>query len=100
MSRGHTPYTAQPPRETIERILERNRAILQDFGNWRKDAPVMDDIGALHWMQEKGFDFAYHTHVSRHVDGSTEMWCYEVGYRIEKDGHVEPLPSAPSSFPL
>lgn len=91
-----------PPRIAVDRILERNRHILRAFGRWKSKAPVMGDIGALEWMREKGFDFEYHTRVSRKEDGTTEIWCYEVGYRLEQDGRVEPLPlpsRRPSSGP-
>lgn len=94
-SRGR-PYQPEAPREAVAQILERNCHILKAFGHWRQQSPVMDDIGALQWMREKGFDFDYHTRVAQFGDGSTEVWCYEVGYRLEKDGRVEPLPR-PSS---
>lgn len=61
--------------------------------------PTMSDIGALQWMREKGFDFEYHTRVTHPGDGSTEVWCYEIGYRLEKDGTVASigLPGLPAS---
>lgn len=99
MSDGRASYQREaPPRATVDRILERNQHILRAFGRWRSQAPVMGDIGALEWMREKGFDFEYHTRVSRRGDGTTEVWCYEVGYRLETDGRVEPL-TAPSGRP-
>ncbi|MDA9864344.1 hypothetical protein N9C70_04665 [Flavobacteriales bacterium] len=97
---GHQPkmrtrqpvlYQRRTERNAIGRILERNHSILRAFKDWHDSAPTMSDIGGLQWLREKGFAFEYHTHV-RHVhDGGTEVWVYDTGYRLERDGHVKPV---------
>lgn len=84
-------YAAAQPHRDVERILKRNHDILMAFRHWREESPTMADIGSLQWLREKGFDFAYHTHVAHGRDGGTELWCYDAGYRLERDGSVEPL---------
>lgn len=84
-------YGASRSQRDVERILKRNHDILMQFRQWRTRAPTMADIGSLQWLRERGFDFSYHTHVSRQQDGGTELWCYDAGYRLDRDGSVEPL---------
>ena len=87
---GHR-YHRERPRSDAFQILRRNRDILAAFRSWKQETPTMADIGAMQWLREKGFDFDYHTQVAHRSDGGTEVWCYDVGYRLEKDGNVEPL---------
>ena len=93
-------YHPVAARDEVGRILERNCDILKAFGAWKQQAQTVDDIGALHWMREKGYDFSYQTRVTHHADGSTEVWCYDAGYRLEKDGHVAPLGAASTPAPF
>ena len=93
-------YHPMASRDAVGRILERNCNILKAYGAWRRQANTMDDIGGLHWMRERGFDFSYHTHVTNHADGSTEVWCYDAGYRLERNGNVAPLGAASTTTTL
>ena len=89
MSPAH--YQPSTPRHDVDRILERNCDILKAFRDWRTASPTMADIGSLQWLSDKGFDFDFYTRVHQRGDGRTEVWCYEVGFSLERDGSVEPL---------
>ncbi len=91
LAAGNPAYHADRSKKAVDRILRRNCDILKAFRSWRRDAPAMADIGSLQWLKEKGFEFDYHTSMTRGMDGGTEVWCYDVGYRVERDGTVEPL---------
>ena len=88
---GADGYQSEQNRNTVERILNRNRDILKAFRSWKRDAAAMSDIGPLQWLREKGFEFDYHTHMTSGTDGLTEVWCYDIGYRVAWDGTVEPI---------
>lgn len=83
-SSGHGPLRT-------ERILQRNRQILLDFKEAGSTSPRISDVGQLEWLRRKGFDFEHHTRLHRSSDGGTEIWCYDIGYRIDEQGRVAPL---------
>ena len=84
-------YRPKTERKAIDRILERNHSILKAFKDWHAEAPAMSDIGGLQWLRERGFAFEYHTHVRHVSDGGTEVWVFDTGYRLERDGYVKPV---------
>lgn len=84
-------YHARPHQNAVGRILDRNHSILKAFKDWHASAPTMSDIGGMQWLRDKGFAFEYHTHVKHVSDGGTEVWVYDTGYRLERDGVVQPV---------
>lgn len=97
---GNAPRNARPQwrarralnnRVEIDRILNRNHGILQDFRGWTDLDKTCSDIGGFHWLRSRGFDFDVHTRMVWHPDGGTEIWCYDAGLRILPDGGAEPL---------
>lgn len=80
-----------PQHNAVGKILERNHTILRAFKNWHASAPTMSDIGGLQWLRERGFAFEYHTHIKHNSDGGTEVWVYDTGYMLERDGLVKPV---------
>ena len=89
----HDParYKPSDQRGAVDRILQQNRDILKAFREWHNASPTMADIGSLQWLRQTGFSFDYHTPVLNHSDGGTEVWCYDAGYRLERDGAVHPI---------
>lgn len=68
----------------INRILRRNRKILQSFLSSNEKKIVVQKDSLLF----RGFNFMYFTHVLL-VNGITYHFCYEFGYRKLQKGAIE-----------
>jgi hypothetical protein len=59
----------------VTNTLRRNRRILEEFIPDGKPLRVHRER-----LLQKGFDFNYHTHVSRTTTGNNYVFCFEYGY--------------------
>ncbi|MEM7163074.1 MAG: hypothetical protein AAF487_11620 [Bacteroidota bacterium] len=58
----------------INRILRKNRKILNYFNQGSRSVAHKDDL------LKKGFDFNYFTNIYRTKSGKTYFYCYDQGY--------------------
>jgi hypothetical protein len=66
----------------INNILRRNRRLLEAMLDGEPDAARTPRLS----LQEKGFDFRYHTHLQDLQNGATYFFCYEYGYMLLEEG--------------
>ncbi len=79
-------------RGEVEYILEQNRGLLQRLRQREvKKRWVWNDHGALQWLRSNGFNFEFHTQIRRCDDGSTEVHCFDEGYKINSKGLIQPI---------
>jgi hypothetical protein len=68
---------------SVNSILRRNRKILEEL------LPAQTAKASRSKLQQRGFQFGYHTHVQTTQKGQSYYFCYEYGYLpLENDSLV------------
>ena len=68
--------------QNVNRILRKNRSILQSLN------PVGKTTVRRSLLENKDFDFNFHTHIYRTQNGAVYYFIYEYGYALEPDEKI------------
>jgi hypothetical protein len=72
--------------KNVNTILKKNRRILEELLSHTQEGKLKVNIKRL---QQKGYNFIYHTHRYKTQAGSIYHFCYEYGYlHLEQDTYV------------
>lgn len=66
---------------SVNSILRKNRKILEEL------IPSQNSRASRNKLQQRGFNFSFHTHVQTTQTGSS-FFCYEYGYVPVENDHV------------
>ncbi|MCW3071256.1 MAG: hypothetical protein JWO44_1146 [Bacteroidetes bacterium] len=66
----------------VNTILRKNRKILEEL------IPAQTAKASRTKLQQRGFNFRYHTHVHTTQKGANYYFCYEYGYLPLENDHV------------
>jgi hypothetical protein len=67
---------------SVNSILKKNRKILEEL------LPSQTAKASRNKLQQRGFNFGYHTHVYTTQKGTSYYFCYEYGYLPLENDHV------------
>jgi predicted nucleic acid-binding Zn ribbon protein len=68
--------------QNVNRILRKNRSILKSLN------PVGKTTVRRSLLENKDFDFNFHTHIYRTKSGAVYYFIYEYGYALEADEKI------------
>ncbi|MCH1588595.1 MAG: hypothetical protein L7S02_05315 [Flavobacteriales bacterium] len=90
-NRSHHPSGWTREKWSVKKRLDKNRALLKAWRCSSSSPPCESKVceGGATWLAQRGYDFAYHTHVEPLPDGRLRVMCFDEGY-VLNGGDISP----------